>query len=96
MGFCEENSPLDIMLGWLEGSWGYHGDDGKVFDCRRGSTYGPVYDEGAVIGCGVNFKEETAFYTVNGEVIGMSHIYRRYTMHFKPSVLPSSIGRRAR
>ncbi|KAK1764327.1 ankyrin repeat-containing domain protein [Phialemonium atrogriseum] len=74
VGFCEEDTPLDIMLGWAEGSWGYHGDDGNVFNngqrISTGDPYGPEYGQGAVIGCGVNFREETAFYTVDGEVIG--------------------------
>ncbi len=70
--FCEENAGLDIMLGREHWSWGYHGSSGKVFRSGYGYAYGPKYGQGAVIGCGVNFIEETAFYTVDGEVIGTS------------------------
>jgi Ran-binding protein 9/10 len=78
------------MLGWSEGSWGYHGDDGNVFygdstnpldrhgddsQSNRGNAvppWGPLYTTGDVIGCGVNFEKETAFYTKNGELLGES------------------------
>jgi hypothetical protein len=62
------------MLGWDEGSWGYHGDDGKTFcggtNSSAGDCYGDQYDTGDVIGCGVNFEEKIAFFTKNGKVIG--------------------------
>lgn len=73
VGFCEEHAPLDRMLGWGEESWGYHGDDGKIFhDAPYGKSYGPTYETGDTIGCGVNFKDETAFFSKNGSVIGKS------------------------
>ena len=59
------------MLGWDEGSWGYHGDDGKVFSSSGfGTEYGDPYEKSDTIGCGVNFDKETAFLTKNGELIG--------------------------
>lgn len=58
------------MLGWQEGAWGYHSDDGKVFESGVGMPYGQGFDEGSVVGCGVNFKKGTAFYTQDGQVIG--------------------------
>ena len=54
------------MLGWDAGSWGYHVDDGKKFECGlSGAKYGDTFDIGDVIGCGVN-----SFYTKNGTIIG--------------------------
>ncbi|KAH6961839.1 concanavalin A-like lectin/glucanase domain-containing protein [Ilyonectria sp. MPI-CAGE-AT-0026] len=73
VGFCEEHTSLGMRLGQMEGSWGYHGDDGRVFDhgnYARGISYGPKYGKGDVIGYGVNFDEEIAFYTLNGEILG--------------------------
>lgn len=58
------------MLGWEEGSWGYHGDDGLIFYNTEHGQYGETYDTNDVIGCGVNFDEKIAFYTKNGNIIG--------------------------
>lgn len=70
MGFCEEKSPLDAMLGRKEGTWAYHGNDGDFFHgWKRGS--GTTYGVGDTIGCGVNFQTGTAFFTLNGVVLGM-------------------------
>jgi hypothetical protein len=90
VGFCEENSSLNEMVGWNPGTWGYHGDDGHAFsgdisnpsDCHGEvdqppngeprDPWGPGYTTGDVIGCGVNFEKEIAFYTKNGDVLGES------------------------
>ena len=59
------------MVGWDDGSWGYHGDDGAAFSgSGKGAEYGPEYGKGDVIGCGVNFDEKIAFFTKNGSVLG--------------------------
>ncbi|RIB02095.1 hypothetical protein C2G38_915210 [Gigaspora rosea] len=44
IGFCEKEFSLNRMPGWSDGSWGYHGDDGKLF-CFSGSgnPYGPFF-----------------------------------------------------
>jgi len=54
-------------------SWGYHGDDGLVFTAEKlsGSPYGPTYTTGDVIGCGVDFSQGKAFYTRNGDLLGL-------------------------
>ncbi|KAL7973294.1 ran-binding protein [Trichoderma sp. SZMC 28014] len=73
IGFCDERTPLDgVQLGWQYTSWGYHGDDGTTSHGSRyrSTSFGEAYGEGDVIGCGVNFAEEIAFYTVNGEIVG--------------------------
>lgn len=72
VGFGEEMfNLLHCMPGWYPGSWGYHGDDGCSFnESGSGKGYGPTFDEGDIIGCGVNFERETAFFTKNGEMLG--------------------------
>ncbi|KAF7919271.1 hypothetical protein EAE99_008573 [Botrytis elliptica] len=70
IGFCKEQAKLNQMLGWGSGSWGYHGDDGNSFKEGLQAEYGEQYDTGDVIGCGVDFDRETAFYTKNGVFIG--------------------------
>lgn len=72
VGFCEEYAPLDHMLGWVKGSWGYHGDDGKLFTPSGGTNYGQLYAKGDVVGCGIDLDKELAFFTLNGKYLGKS------------------------
>ena len=59
------------MPGWSQGSWGYHGDDGKMFIGNPiGITYGPTYGTGDTVGCGVDFMSRSVFFTKNGEKLG--------------------------
>ncbi|CAG8799809.1 22161_t:CDS:2, partial [Dentiscutata erythropus] len=42
IGFCEKTVNLEGMPGWYNGSWGYHGNNGKFYNCsKRGNPYGP-------------------------------------------------------
>ena len=71
VGFCEEHVSLSQMVGWDDGAWGYHSDDGhKYEEATRGSSYGDKYAKGATIGCGVNFHDRTAFFTKDGNFLG--------------------------
>jgi len=59
------------MPGWHFGSWGYHGDDGKVFsETGRGIRYGPTYETGDTVGCGGDMARKTIFFTKNGVHLG--------------------------
>lgn len=59
------------MPGWIEHSWGYHGDDGKVFHSKgSGEAYADCFTTGDIIGCGVDFKRSAAFFTKNGVSLG--------------------------
>ena len=59
------------LPGWEPESWGYHGDDGNAFSCHAlGKGYGPLFASGDIIGCGINFKNNTAFFTKNGTHLG--------------------------
>ncbi|KAI7870533.1 hypothetical protein BDF14DRAFT_1770984 [Spinellus fusiger] len=71
IGFCWPFSKLNRLPGWEEHSWGYHGDDGHLFSGPSTSKqYGPKFGTGDVIGCGVDFRDRTAFYTKNGVYLG--------------------------
>ena len=56
--------------GCKSGSYGYHGDDGKLFVSGSGVPYGPKFFKGDVIGCGVEFG--TLYFTKNGEHLGVA------------------------
>ncbi|KAL1915773.1 uncharacterized protein VTP21DRAFT_6532 [Calcarisporiella thermophila] len=73
IGFCTGNVKLDRLPGWEPNSWGYHGDDGCSFNSSgQGRKYGPCFTTGDIIGCGVNFMDNTAFYTKNGVHLGIA------------------------
>ncbi|PHH66961.1 hypothetical protein CDD81_5313 [Ophiocordyceps australis] len=67
IGYLTSNCPLSRPLGWEPETCGYHGDDGRCFvGSNLGAIYGPSFDTGDVIGCGINFRDHTCFFTKNG------------------------------
>ncbi|RYP47734.1 hypothetical protein DL768_006270 [Monosporascus sp. mg162] len=77
LGFTNRYTLLDNLPGWQDcggPSWGYHGDDGGVFEYSSTSDYphttGPKWGMGDTVGCGIDFSRGTIFYTKNGELIG--------------------------
>jgi hypothetical protein len=65
---------LDNIVGMSKGSWGYCSDDGWAYsgDLGMGKEYGTSYSlEGStgekknVVGCGVDFRNKVAFFTLN-------------------------------
>ncbi|XP_067632319.1 ran-binding protein 9 isoform X2 [Eurosta solidaginis] len=59
--------------GWDKQSYGYHGDDGNSFSSSgNGQSYGPTFTTGDIIGCCVNFVDNTCFYTKNGIDLGIA------------------------
>ncbi|KAI0063120.1 SPRY-domain-containing protein [Artomyces pyxidatus] len=70
--FTASDTRLNKLPGWEKNSWGYHGDDGFSFSAEKaGSTYGPTFGGGDIIGAGVDFSQNRAFFTKNGTLIGM-------------------------
>lgn len=73
IGFCTEKVSLSKLPGWEQESWGYHGDDGNIFCCQgTRKSYGPKFNTDDIIGCGVNFRNNTAFFTRNGVLLGVA------------------------
>ncbi|CAB4433533.1 unnamed protein product [Rhizophagus irregularis] len=90
LGFCEPNIRLGTMPGWDYKSYGYHGDDGKKFaSSGKGSIYGPTYTTGDTVGVGINFFNNTMFFTKNG-----IHLGTAFT-HVESSTLYPVIGLRS-
>ncbi|KAI8983194.1 hypothetical protein BD414DRAFT_490219 [Trametes punicea] len=72
IGFSAPDVRLSRLPGWERNSWGYHADDGWAFPGHKeGSAYGPTFDTGDVIGCGIDFSQNRVFYTKNGTFLGM-------------------------
>jgi hypothetical protein len=71
VGLVSRDFKLLRLPGWEKNSWGYHGDDGSSFAAEKtGTPYGPQFGAGDVIGCGIDFSQNRAFYTKNGALLG--------------------------
>ena len=72
IGLCDDCSGIVGLAGWLYGSWGYHGDDGKLFTgvSHKGDPYGPTYGTDDVVGCGFEKNTNTIYFTKNGKHLG--------------------------
>ena len=65
------HSGMMAMPGWQTGSFGYHGDYGKKFDkYGDGTHYGPTFEVGDTIGCGININKQFVYFTKNSEYLG--------------------------
>ncbi|CAG8636331.1 8409_t:CDS:10, partial [Funneliformis caledonium] len=75
IGFCSKQVHLNRLPGWEPDSWGYHGDDGHSFCCSgTGRQYGPTFTTGDTVGCCLNFRDGTAFYTKNGKHLDLKGV----------------------
>lgn len=64
------------MPGWSEGSWGYHGDDGRLWE-EGGyhiATLYPTYGAKDVVGCGVDCESRSIYFTKNGVRLGNANM----------------------
>lgn len=67
IGICTSIMPLTRLPGWERNTFGYHGDDGNLFKGSGvGKVYGPTFTTGDVIGCCVNYIQNSLFFTKNG------------------------------
>jgi len=74
------------LPGWDAESFGYHGDDGCLFHGKgvQISEYGPNFGVGDIVGCGINYKSRSIFFTLNGCFLG--YAFRRVSGKLFPTV----------
>ena len=77
IGLSGMGSSLYGLPGWRQGSYGYHGDDGKKFARRMetggmGKRYAETFTTNDVIGCGLNVFNGSCFFTKNGICLGLA------------------------
>ena len=71
------------MPGWDSATWGYHGDNGKIYHDRGwGAEYaGQNFGAGDTVGCFFDLeKKELSFYK-NGEPLGTYRYKQHYDHH---------------
>ncbi|EOA91420.1 hypothetical protein ACJQWK_03343 [Exserohilum turcicum] len=87
IGFSGPKVALSRIPGWEPDSYAYHGDDGQVFsNTTSGKSYGPKFGTLDVIGCGINFRTNTAFFTKNGHMLGIAFRDLKPNMPYYPTV----------
>ncbi|WWD06186.1 hypothetical protein V865_004271 [Kwoniella europaea PYCC6329] len=91
VGWVKEGINLKRLVGWDEGSWGWHGDDGRSFEgSGRGENFSETWTTSDTVGCGINFLTGKAFFTKNGKVMG--HRFSKLASGLYPAVGLRSVG----
>ncbi|KAF2868555.1 Ran-binding protein-like protein [Massariosphaeria phaeospora] len=93
VGFSATKIALNRIPGWEPQSYAYHGDDGQAFSGKAdGTPYGPKFGTLDVIGCGINFRTGTAFFTKNGHYLGTAFRDLKTDTPYYPTVGVKKLG----
>ncbi|KAK2080452.1 hypothetical protein QBZ16_000305 [Prototheca wickerhamii] len=73
VGLSALDVKLDRLPGWEPRSYGYHGDDGNIFNGRGyGQKYGPTFTTGDTVGVLYDRIERTISFSKNGNLLGVA------------------------
>lgn len=89
VGLSSSKFDRDFLLpGWDRHSWGFHSDDGGIYhhSGRQLSQFGPSFSCGDIIGCGVDYRDHSIFYTINGKYLGKAFKDVQPGIEFFPTV----------
>lgn len=101
VGLTAKGTNLNRQPGWDRHTFGYHGDDGKAFreNGYPRNKYGPAFGTNDVIGCGLNLKTRTCFFTKNGKFLGIAFknmpvisLYPTIGLHSKNEIVRVNLG----
>jgi hypothetical protein len=93
LGMTSAGALMNKLPGWVRESYGYHADDGNIFNGDgRGSPYGPTFTSGDIIGCGYNLVEGKCFFTKNGLNLGKAFDDIPSDISFYPNVGLKTFG----
>ncbi len=68
LGFADKEVVKNKQCGLMTNSFGYNGN-GKKYHEDIKDTFGPKWNKGDIIGCGLFFSKKSIFYTHNGKFI---------------------------
>lgn len=70
IGFTDECFKNSRQPGWEVNSYGYHGDDGKLYRGQGpGEPYAQGFTTGDTVGAGINYAAQEIFFTRNGKIL---------------------------
>ena len=95
VGICTKSSPLDRFPGWVETSFGYHGDDGNIFCESEDPTYCPEnpFRDGETVGVMIDYNTLTLTFSKQKVEVQKIQLHAHHrNVDFYPCVGISSPG----